>query len=204
MSQDWLRLVDGISRDKNIEKELVLQDLEAAIESAARKTYPDAESIKVEIDRLTGEITARRDGEPIAMSALGRIAAQTAKQVMIQKLREAERGSIYEEFSQRKGTILTGVVSRFEGGSLVVSIGRCEAFLPRSEQIPGESHTPGERIRALLLDVQEAPHQVRVILSRSHPDFILRLFELEVPEVGERIIDIRALAREAEIGRAHV
>ena len=116
---------------------------------------------------------------------------------MIQRIREAERGSIYEEFVERKGQIITGTVARFEGGALVVSIGRTEGFLPRSEQIPGETHQPGERIRAFILDVREAPHQVRIILSRSHPDFIRRLFELEVPEVAERIIEIKALAREA-------
>jgi len=197
MSQELLRLVESISRDKNIEKELVLQDLEAAMVSAVRKAYAEAEDVKVEIDRMTGDIGAVLDGQVVDMKELGRIAAQTAKQVMIQKLREAERGSIFEEFIQRKGTIVTGTVSRFEGGALVVSIGRAEGFLPRSEQIPGEMHHPGERIRALVLEVREAPHQVRIILSRSHPDLIRRLFELEVPEVAERIIEIKALAREA-------
>jgi len=197
MSQELLRLVESISRDKNIEKELVLQDLETAMVSAVRKAYAEAEDVKVEIDRMTGDIGAQLDGQAVDMKELGRIAAQTAKQVMIQKLREAERGSIFEEFIQRKGTIVTGTVSRFEGGALVVSIGRAEGFLPRSEQIPGEMHHPGERIRALVLDVREAPHQVRIILSRSHPDLIRRLFELEVPEVAERIIEIKALAREA-------
>jgi N utilization substance protein A len=197
MSQELLRLVESISRDKNIEKELVLQDLEAAMVSAVRKAYAEAEDVKVEIDRMTGDIGAVLDGQAVDMKELGRIAAQTAKQVMIQKLREAERGSIFEEFIQRKGTIVTGTVSRFEGGALVVGIGRAEGFLPRSEQIPGEMHHPGERIRALVLDVREAPHQVRIILSRSHPDLIRRLFELEVPEVAERIIEIKALAREA-------
>ncbi len=197
MSQELLRLVESISRDKNIEKELVLQDLETAMVSAVRKAHAEAEDVKVEIDRMTGDIGALLDGQAVEMKELGRIAAQTAKQVMIQKLREAERGSIFEEFIQRKGTIVTGTVSRFEGGALVVSIGRAEGFLPRSEQIPGEMHHPGERIRALVLDVREAPHQVRIILSRSHPDLIRRLFELEVPEVAERIIEIKALAREA-------
>jgi len=92
---------------------------------------------------------------------------------------------------------VTGTVSRFEGGALIVNLGRSEGFLPKSEQIPGETHHPGERIRCLILDVREAPHQVKIVLSRSHPDFIRRLFELEVPEVSERIIEIRALAREA-------
>jgi N utilization substance protein A len=146
---------------------------------------------------MNGNITAALNGSPINMSELGRIAAQTAKQVMIQRIREAERGSIFEEFQERKGTIVTGTVARIEGSALIVNIGRTEGFLPRSEQIPGETHQPGERIRALILEVRDAPHQVKIILSRSHPDFIRRLFELEVPEVAERIIEMKALAREA-------
>jgi N utilization substance protein A len=197
MSTELLRIVDGLARDKNIDKDLVLGDLEAAMESAIRKKYGQDEAVVVNIDRLSGDITASLNEEPISMAELGRIAAQTAKQVMIQRLREAERGSIFEEFLERKGTILTGTVARFEGGALIVNIGRTEGFLPKSEQIPGETHQPGERIRCLILDVREAPHQIKIILSRSHPDFIRRLFELEVPEVAERIIEIKALAREA-------
>jgi len=197
MNGDVLRIVDSICRDKNIEKETVFADLEAAMVSAARRAFGQNDEISVTIDRNSGAIHATRNGEPIDMRDLGRIAAQTAKQVMIQKIREAERGSIYEEFVERKGTIVTGTISRFEGGALIVNLGRAEGFLPKSEQIPGETHRPGERIRALILDVREGPHQVRIILSRSHPDFIRRLFELEVPEVAERIIEIKALAREA-------
>ncbi len=197
MNVELVRIVDSIARDKNIEKEVVFADLEQAMVSAVRKAHGPTDEVVVNIDRLSGEITASRNNEPIDMKELGRIAAQTAKQVMIQKIREAERGSIYEEFLERKGTVVTGTVSRFEGGALIVNLGRTEGFLPRSEQIPGETHHPGERIRCLILDVREAPHQVKIVLSRSHPDFIGRLFELEVPEVAERIIEIRALAREA-------
>ncbi|MBE7508304.1 MAG: transcription termination/antitermination protein NusA [Planctomycetia bacterium] len=197
MNAELIRIVDGLAREKNIDKDIVLGDLELAMESAIRKKYGPEEEVTVTIDRLSGEIAAVLNGEPISMNDLGRIAAQTAKQVMIQKIREAERGSIYEEFVERKGTILTGTVSRFEGGALIVNIGRTEGFLPRSEQISGETHQPGERIRTLILEVREAPHQVKIILSRSHPDFIRRLFEVEVPEVAERIIEIKALAREA-------
>ncbi len=197
MNTELVRIVDSISRDKNIEKDDVFADLEVAMESAVRKAYGQTDEVKVAIDRLTGEISATRNGDPIQMKDLGRIAAQTAKQVMIQKIREAERGSIFEEFSQRKSTVVTGTVSRFEGGALIVNLGRTEGFLPKSEQIPGETHHPGERIRCLILDVREAPNQVKIVLSRSHPDFIRRLFELEVPEVAERIIEIKALAREA-------
>ncbi len=197
MSADLVRFVDSISRDKSIEKELVFTDLEQAVASAVRKQFDQADEVLVHIDRLTGEISATRNEEPISVKSLGRIAAQTAKQVMIQKIREDERDSIFEEFIDRKGTVVTGTVARFEGGALLVNLGRAEGFLPKTEQIPGESHHPGERIRCLILDVREAPHQVKIVLSRSHPDLIRRLFELEVPEVSERIIEIKALAREA-------
>jgi transcription termination/antitermination protein NusA len=193
---DLVRLIDSISRDKSIDKESVFVDIETAMVSAARKQY-GSEDVIVAIDRLNGEIRASVDGESISMKALGRIAAQTAKQVMIQRIREAERGSIFEEYSQRVGTIVTGTVTRFEGGALAVNLGRAEGYLPRSEQIPGESHHPGERVRAMILDVREAPYQVKIVLTRTHPDYIRRLFEIEVPEVSERIIEIRALAREA-------
>jgi len=197
MNAELVRIVDSIARDKKIEKDSVFVDLEQAMISAVRKAYGQMDEVTVTIDRLTGEIAAEHNGEPIEMRELSRIAAQTAKQVMIQKIREAERGSIYEEFVERKGTVVTGTVSRFEGGALIVNLGRAEGFLPRSEQIPGETQHPGERVRCLILDVREAPHQVKIVLSRSHPDFIRRLFELEVPEVAERIIEIRVLAREA-------
>ena len=197
MSSDILRLVDSISRDKNIDKDQLFADLEMAMASAIRKTYGEAEDVEVTIDRLSGGIAAECEGQSISLAELGRISAQTCKQVMIQKIREAERNSIFDEFSQRVGTIATGTVSRYESGALVVNLGRTEAYLPRSEQIPGETHHPGDRIRAMILDVREAPHQVRILVTRTHPDYIRRMFELEVPEVGERIIEIKALAREA-------
>ena len=197
MNQELLRIVDGLARDKNIDRETVLEDLEAAMLSAIRKANVHTDDVFVHIDRQTGDIKATVDGEEMSVRDLGRIAAQTAKQVIIQRIREAERGSIYEEYLERKGQIVSGRASRWEGGSLVVDIGRTEAFLPKGEQIPGESHRIDERVRAIILDVREMPGQVKIILSRTHPDFIRALFELEVPEVGEKIIEIRALAREA-------
>ena len=127
---------------------------------------------------------------------VGRIGAQTVKQVMIQLIRQDERGSIYEEYKDRVGTIVTGAIARFEGGSMIITLGRNEGIMPRSEQIPGENHEPGERIQALILEVRDTPSAVKIILSRSHPELIRRLFEREVPEVGERTIEIKALARE--------
>ena len=197
MNQELLRIVDGIARDKNIDRRTVLEDLEAAMLSAIRKANPHTEDVNVRIDSETGDIIASVDGNEMSMRDMGRIAAQTAKQVMIQRIREAERGSIYEEYTDRKGQIITGRTVRWEGGALVVEIGRTEAFLPKGEQIPGESHEVGERLRAMVLDVREQPNQVKIILSRTHPDFIRALFDLEVPEVAESIIEIKALAREA-------
>jgi len=197
MNQELLRIVDGLARDKNIDRETVLEDLEAAMLSAIRKANTETEDITVGISRQTGDIIATVDGAPMCIRDLGRIAAQTAKQVMIQRIREAERGSIFEEYMDRRGQIVTGRTARWEGGSLIVDLGRTEAILPKGEQIPGESHMPEERIRAMVLDVREQPSQVKIILSRTHPDFIRALFDLEVPEVAEKIIEIKALAREA-------
>ena len=197
MNQELLRIVEGIARDKNIEKETVFEDLEAAMISAVRKAYERVEDVDVRIDRQTGEISARVGEKALSVRELGRIAAQTAKQVMIQKIREAERDSIYDEFLERKGQIVTGRVARREGGALIVDIGRTEGIMPRSEQIPGEMHQPEDRVRSMILDVRDQGHQVRIVLSRTHPDFIRRLFDLEVPEVAEKIIEMRALAREA-------
>jgi N utilization substance protein A len=197
MNQELIRIVESVARDKNIDPETIYEDLEMAMHSAIRKAHDAEDEIDVRLDRATGEISARVNGEPMSVRDLGRIQAQTAKQVMIQRIREAERGSIFEEYLERKGQIVTGRVSRWEGGSLVVDIDRTEALLPRSEQIPGDSHQVDERLRAMVLDVRETPGNVKIILSRTHPDFIQALFELEVPEVSEGIIEFRALAREA-------
>jgi len=193
-----LRLIDSISRERNVDKEALFTDIEQAMISAARKHFgaEDTEEFTCEVDRFSGEIKIYREGDFIPLESLGRIPAQTAKQVMIQKFREDERASIYEEFSDRKGEIITGTAQRYEGGALVISIGRAEGFMPRSEQIPGEQHMPGERVRCMILDVRDTGSQVKIVLSRGAPEFIERLFEVEVPEVSERIIEIKALARE--------
>jgi N utilization substance protein A len=199
MNQELLRVVDNIARDKNIDKESIFADLEEAMVSAARKHFGEPESnIQVSIDRSTGQISALKDNVKIDIKQLGRIPAQTAKQVIIQKLRADERSSIFAEFAQRKGEIISGTVVRYESGTLIVTLDRwTEGFMPKGEQIMGQTHRVGERIRCLILDVKETSNQVKIILSRTHPDFIRRLFELEVPEISEKIIEIRALAREA-------
>ena len=196
-----LRIVDAIHRDKNIDQEIVFEGIEQAILSAARKHFGEEREVTVDIDRQTGEPSLKCDGKDLEPDVLGeilgRIAAQTAKQVMIQKIREAERDSLFEEFVALRGQCMTGNIARFEGGSAIVSLGKIEGILPRGEQIPGESHRIGERIRAVIIEVKKSGSRVKIILSRTHPDLVLRLFELEIPEISERIIEVRSLAREA-------
>jgi N utilization substance protein A len=200
-TQEMMRILDSIARDRKIEKAVLVKDLELAMISAARKFYNtlDTEEFACTLDPLTGELKLTRHGQPLEMrpEGLGRIAAQTFKQVMIQRFRDDERASVMDEFSKRVGEVVTGTVQRYEGGALVVTIDRAEAFMPRSEQIPGEQFQAGDRVRCLILDVRDVGNQIKIVLSRSHPDFIKRLFEVEVPEVAERIIEIKAMAREA-------
>jgi N utilization substance protein A len=193
-----MRIADGIARDKNIEREQVYVDIEQAIASGLRKQFntEDTSEFTVQLDRTNGDISVTRQGVTVPLGVMGRIGAQTVKQVMIQLLRQDERGSIYEEYKDRVGTIVTGTIARFEGGTMIVNLGRVEGIMPRSEQIPGEQHQVGERIQALIMAVRDTPSAVKIILSRSHPELIRRLFEREVPEVGERTIEIKALARE--------
>lgn len=198
---EMMRILDGIARERKIEKASLIKDLEQAMVSAARKHYNtlDTEEFRCEMDPLTGQMVLYRHGEAMTLSPqeLGRIAAQTFKQVMIQRFRDDERNSLLTDFSKRVGEIVTGAVQRYDGGALVVTIDRAEAFMPRSEQIPGEQFQPSDRVRCLVLDVRDVGNQVKIVLSRSHPDFIKRLFEVEVPEVTEKIIEIKAMAREA-------
>lgn len=199
--QEIMRILDSIARDRNIDRSLLIHDLEQAMLSAVRKYFGtiDTDEFTCEFDQMTGLFVLHRHGEPLEIppDELGRISAQTFKQVMIQKFRDDERNSILDEFSGRIGEIVTGTAQRYEGGALVATIDRAEAFMPRSEQIPGEQFNAGERVRCLILDVREQGSQVKIVISRAHPDFIKGLFEVEVPEVSERIIELKVLAREA-------
>lgn len=192
-----LRLVDSLHRDKNIDKEKVFTGIEAAILSAAKKHYKTDEDISVEIDRNTGEINVLRNGCKLDPSELGRITAQTAKQVITQKVREAECVAIFNDYMSRRDTITSGVIRKFEGPNMLIDLGKTEGFLHKSGQISGEYFHVGERVRALIVDVRRYAHKVRVILSRSHPDFVRKLFELEVPEILEEVIEIKGIARES-------
>ena len=198
---ELLRIVDAIHRDKAIDQGIVFEGIEQAIVSAARKHYGEENEIDVHVDRQNGNPTCKVNGSEVSADELGdilgRISAQTAKQVMIQKIREAERDTVFDEFNDLRGQIVTGVVSRLEHGTALVNLGKIEALLPRGEQIPGESFRVSERVRAVVLEVRKAGSRVKIILSRTHSDFVRRLFELEIPEVNERVIEVRSLAREA-------
>jgi N utilization substance protein A len=196
-ASEVLRIVDAIHRDKNIEKEIVFEGIEAALVSAAKKHYGEESNIEVHIDRQSGEISATRDGEPLdSEETVGRIGAQTAKQVMIQKIREAERDALYDEYTDLVGDMVSGIVQRYEGGAATVTLNNVEAILPRSEQIPGETHHVNERVRATVFEVRKSGSRVKVILSRARPQLVQRLFEQEIPEIVDGVIEVRAMSRE--------
>jgi N utilization substance protein A len=197
---DLLRIIDAMQREKNIPREVIFKGIEDAVQLAAERHFGDEkddEEIVVRINRDTGEIQALKGEQPIKPSLLGRIAAQSAKQMMIQKIREAECEAVFDEYAAMKGDLVQGTVQRFEGGAATVTIGKSESILPRGEQIPGETHHVGERVKAVVLDVRKQGHRVKIILSRTHPDFVRRLFEVEIPEIADRTIEIKAVAREA-------
>src|SRR3989441_3814167 len=194
---DLLRIVDQMHHEKNIARDIIFEGIEAALQLATQKRYGEESGVVVTIDRDSGEIHARKGEEDIEPAEMGRIAAQSAKQVMIQKIREAECNAVFDEYSAMKGDLVNGLIARHEGGSAIVTIGKTESLLPRSEQIPGETHHVGERIKAVILDVRKVGHRVKIILSRTHPDFVRRLFENEIPEIADRTIEIKAISREA-------
>ena len=196
-SEELLTVLEHIEREKGIDKELLFKAIESALASAARKIVGNKEAeVEVVIDRSTGEIKITSGGKAIKSADFGRIAAQTAKQVIIQKIREAERDIIFEDYEKRVGSITSGSVHRFERGDIVIDLGKTEAILPKSQQCPKERYKQGDRIRAYILEVNKTPHGPQVVLSRSSALFVKRLFETEVPEIGESIVEIKSIARE--------
>ncbi len=193
---ELLRVIDTIHRDKDIDKETLFEGIESALLTAARKKLGAEEEISIRIDRESGELSVFDHNQEIVPIDLGRIAAQTAKQVIIQKIREAENDVIYNEFESRERSIITGTVQRFEGPNIIVNLGRVEGRVPKHEQVRGEVYHPGDRIRGYVYEVKMVGTKVIVRLSRTHPDFIQRLFELEVPEIADGIIQIVRLVRE--------
>lgn len=228
MSSDAINIIDQLSREKGIDKAVLIDALKAAVEAAAHKRLPHIENIHSEFNEDTGQIeifvektivkTVKNPdfevsfkeaaktvpdceiGEtvlvPQTLENYGRIAAQLAKQVILQKVREAEIESIYNEYVQKKGELVNGLVHRFEYGDVIVDLGKAEAILPRREQVFRETFNRGERIRAYLLDVKKTSKNAMIILSRTHVDLIQRLFEMEVPEISEGMVEIMGIVRE--------
>jgi len=197
MNAEILRLVDTIHRDKDIEKEVIFQGIEAALLSAVKKKLGESEAIGVVIDRVTGETKVIDENQnEVLLEDLGRIAAMTGKQVLFQRIREAERDKIYAEYELKLGKLVTGVVQRSEGPNLIINMGKVEGILPRGEQIPGEKFRVGERIKVLVKDVKKNTNRVKITLSRASPLLVKALFELEVPEIAEKVIEIVDLVRE--------
>jgi N utilization substance protein A len=223
---ELLQVADAVAREKGIERDEVLEAMEQAIQKAGRSKYGHEHDIRATIDRKTGDIRLaryRQVADPIEneftqispmdprakgveMGAFliedlppidfGRIAAQTAKQVIVQKVREAERKRQFEEYKDRKGEIVNGLVKRVEFGNVTVDLGRAEAMLRRDELLPRETFRVGDRVRALIYDVREEPRGPQIFLSRTHPDFMAKLFAQEVPEIYDGIVEIRAVARD--------
>jgi N utilization substance protein A len=228
MGQELIQVIDQISKEKGISREMVIEAVETALVSAAKKKY-GTQRIAVQIDPKRGDISmyaykkvvpevsnpeeeitldealalfpeAQMDGEvplEVQFEGFGRIAAQTARQVIVQKVREAERDVVLREFSDKIGQLVNGIVLRHEKGAYFVDLGKTEAVLPAREQVPRETYRRGDRVRAYVLEVKDTSKGPQVVLSRSHPDFVSKLFEMEVPEIYENVVVIRGVVREA-------
>jgi N utilization substance protein A len=225
---ELLLVADAVAREKQIERDDVLEAMEQAIQKAGRAKYGHEKDIRATIDRKTGDVRLSRWTEivetveneetqiPVSISKrfapekevgdfivdplppidFGRIAAQTAKQVIVQRVREYERSKQYNEFKDRVGEIINGVVKRTEYGNLMVDLGRAEALLRRDETIPRENLRNGDRVRAFIYDVREEQRGPQIFLSRTHPGFLAKLFAQEVPEIYDGIIEIKAVSRD--------
>jgi len=194
-----LRIVDAIHRDKKIDKDIVFAGIEAALVTAARKHFGEDSILSFRINHETGEMTGSCDGvelTPEELERTGRIDAQTAKQVMIQKIREAERDALFDQMTEDIDQLVVGTVQKNEGNTTILALGNVEAILPRNEKIPGEVYRIGERVRAVIVDVRKVGTRVKVVLSRVRSTLVRRLFEQEVPEISEGTIEIKEISRE--------
>ncbi|OGX41086.1 MAG: transcription termination factor NusA [Omnitrophica WOR_2 bacterium RIFCSPLOWO2_01_FULL_41_12] len=199
MSHELLAIIEQLEREKGIKKEVLIEAVESALLSATRKVIDikPGEELKIELDRSTGKIKAFRNNEEITSIDFGRIAASTARQVIIQKIREAEKDVIFNEFLGRVGEIASGTVYRFDRGNIIVDLlGKAEGILLKREQSGKEEFKQGQRIRAYIVEVKKDIKGPQIILSRTHPNFVKKLFELEVPEIYESIVEIKFISRQ--------
>lgn len=206
MNFEWLEALRQIEREKGIDAETIIQALEAALLSAYKKNYSTEEEARVEVNRESGSIHvyAHREEEETGGLAevevtprdFGRIAAQTAKQVILQRIREAERDLMFDEYHEKVGDIVTGIVQQSDSRYTLVDLGKVEALLPVSEQIHGERYKHGMRVKVYIVEVRKTSKGPQILVSRTHPGLLKRLFELEVPEIAEGYVEIKAVARE--------
>jgi len=204
---DFMDELLALEREKGVPAEMILDALANALVSAYKRTPGAAEEARVTIDQDTGEITVYgqdldEDGNVTrewedTPDDFGRIAAQTAKQVIVQRLRDAKRAQVFEMYDGREGDLVTGIVQQSDHRYIILDLGNAEAVMPSGERIPYERLERGARVKALILEVRGETKGPQIVVSRSHPDFIRRLFELEVPELVEGIVEIRAIARDA-------
>ena len=198
MNEELLTVLEHIEREKGIDKEFLFKAIESALTSAAKKIIGNKDAdVVATIDRATGTIKILSEGKEIKSAEFGRIAAQTAKQVIIQKIREAERDIVFDDYQKRIGTITSGSVHRFEKGDIVIDLGKTEGILPKSQQCPKDRYKQGDRVRVLIQEVTKTSHGPQIILSRADPMFVKKLFEIEVPEITESIVEVKSISREA-------
>ena len=230
MNIELKKAIDQISKDRGLDRTMLVNTLEDAVRTSVLKRFSDDMDVEVSYNDETGDIEVYQfkvvveDGDVanentqialadarehdanvqlddevgfrIKIQDLGRIAAQSAKQVIIQRMRDAEQGIIYDEFKDRRGEIVSGIIQRRDKGGWVVNLGRTEAILPREEQIPREHYKRGDRVQALIIDVRREGRGPQVVISRSHRDFMAALFRREVPEVDEGVVRVMGVARD--------
>ncbi|WP_420637584.1 transcription termination factor NusA [Candidatus Poriferisocius sp.] len=207
MNPDMLEALQALAADKGISVDALLAALADALESAYKRMPDSEEYAWVTIDPETADIRVfaqklDEDGEPVGESfdvtpdGFGRIAAQTAKQVMLQRIREVERELKYEEYAGREGDIVTGIIQQNDARYTLLDLGRVEALLPQAEQVPFERPDANSRLKAYIVEVRKTAKGPQIVVSRTHPGLIKRLFELEVPEIADGVVEIRACARE--------
>ena len=228
MSAELIHALDQLEKEKGIEKEVLIEAIEAALISAFKRNFGSTQNVKISIDRATGDVKVfalkRVTSHPesditdisidearklngkyeeedmaeieVTPKKFGRIAAQTAKQVVVQRIREAERGIIFDEFYNKEGDIVTGIIQRSERKNVIIDLGKTEATIGPSEQTPGEEYRFNDRIKTYIVEVKKTTKGPQIMVSRTHPGLVKRLFELEVPEIHDGTVEIKSIARE--------
>ena len=198
MNVEFLEALEEIAKEEGIEREELYEIVKKGIAVAYRVEHPEVKELKVEIDRSSGEIQIVADGKEVGFNIreFGRIAARRAEDTIRQEIIRRRREIIYERYSAKVGELITGAVHRFSGGDVWLNLGKAEALLPEEERIPGERYRPGEQLRAYLYKVEKTSGDPRILVSRAHPGFLARLLELEVPEIEQGLVQIKAVARE--------